>query len=62
MGYGRTVRKPYEVAIAIKLTNITKDAPPYTLKDYTTKRASDDIAELARQLGCPHIILGGHDW
>jgi len=38
------------------------DAPPYTLKDYSYKRVSDDIAELARQLGCKHIILGGHDW
>lgn len=26
------------------------------------KRAADDIAELARQLTCPTIILGGHDW
>ena len=26
------------------------------------KRAADDIAELARQLGAPKIILGGHDW
>ena len=39
-----------------------QDAPPYTLKDYGYKRVSDDIAELARQLGCKQIILGGHDW
>ena len=26
------------------------------------KRAADDIAELARQLEAPRIILGGHDW
>ena len=34
----------------------------YTMKDYTFKQTSDDIAELARQLKCPRIILGGHDW
>ncbi|KEF63062.1 uncharacterized protein A1O9_01038 [Exophiala aquamarina CBS 119918] len=28
---------------------------------YTFRRASDDIAELARQLGVSNIILGGHD-
>lgn len=38
------------------------DSPRYTLKDYTYKRISDDIAELCRQLGLKHIILGGHDW
>lgn len=29
---------------------------------YTFKRAADDIAELAHQLGATQIILGGHDW
>jgi soluble epoxide hydrolase/lipid-phosphate phosphatase len=29
---------------------------------YTYKRAADDIAELAKQLGLSSIILGGHDW
>lgn len=29
---------------------------------YSFKRAADDIKELARQLGCETIILGGHDW
>lgn len=28
----------------------------------TFKRASDDIAALARKLGLSRIILGGHDW
>ncbi|KAK7702217.1 hypothetical protein SLS64_009795 [Diaporthe eres] len=28
----------------------------------TFKRASDDIAALAKQLGLSRIILGGHDW
>ena len=45
MGYGRT------------------DAPPVTqasdLAYYTFKRAADDIKELARQLGCKTVILGG---
>ncbi|KAI1385715.1 alpha/beta-hydrolase [Hypoxylon trugodes] len=35
---------------------------PAPLEFYGYKRASDDIAELARQLGCKSIILGGHDW
>ncbi|OCT53632.1 epoxide hydrolase [Cladophialophora carrionii] len=38
------------------------DAPPFKLQDYTYRRAADDIAELARQLGLSQIILGGHDW
>lgn len=29
---------------------------------YTFKRAADDIAELAKQMGLSSIILGGHDW
>lgn len=29
---------------------------------YSFKRAADDIKELARQIGCETIILGGHDW
>ncbi|KAL9085435.1 MAG: hypothetical protein Q9165_007585 [Trypethelium subeluteriae] len=37
-------------------------APPASLHLYGFKRAADDIAELARQLGCSSIVLGGHDW
>ena len=29
---------------------------------YTYKRAADDMSDLARQLGCENIFLGGHDW
>ncbi|KAK7537790.1 epoxide hydrolase-like protein [Phyllosticta citricarpa] len=36
--------------------------PPESIKLYGFKRASDDIAELARQLNAPQIVLGGHDW
>ena len=32
------------------------------LKFYSLKQVSNDIAELACQLGCSRIILGGHDW
>lgn len=35
---------------------------PQDLKYYTIKRACDDMAELARQLGYERILLGGHDW
>ncbi len=41
---------------------IEQDAPLYTLRDYSFKRVSDDMAELARQLGVDRIIIGGHDW
>lgn len=37
------------------------DAPD-SASFYTYKRAADDLAELARQLSAPQIILGGHDW
>ena len=37
------------------------DAPEET-KYYTYKRAADDVASLAKQLGLSSIILGGHDW
>ncbi|KAF2112584.1 Alpha/Beta hydrolase protein [Lophiotrema nucula] len=36
--------------------------PPNPINLYGLKRASDDIAELAKQLGAERIILGGHDW
>lgn len=38
------------------------DSPLFTIRDYTYKRVSDDLAELCRQLGLKRIILGGHDW
>ncbi|KAF2270141.1 alpha/beta-hydrolase [Lojkania enalia] len=37
-------------------------APPNPINLYGYKRASDDISELANQLGAQKIILGGHDW
>lgn len=36
--------------------------PPSSLECYGWKSVSNDIAELARQLDAPRIILGGHDW
>jgi pimeloyl-ACP methyl ester carboxylesterase len=36
--------------------------PPNDLRLYSTKRAADDIKELAAQLGEDRIVLGGHDW
>ncbi|KAI4843662.1 hypothetical protein E4T44_06620 [Aureobasidium sp. EXF-8845] len=47
MGYGRTD---------------APRSPPADLRLYSIKRAADDISELAKQLGAPQIILGGHDW
>ena len=36
--------------------------PPESMHLYGFKRAADDIAALAKELGAPQIILGGHDW
>ncbi|KAL6704870.1 hypothetical protein ACN47E_007553 [Coniothyrium glycines] len=36
--------------------------PPNAISLYGLKRASDDIAALAKELDAPKIILGGHDW
>ncbi|CAI6337334.1 unnamed protein product [Periconia digitata] len=36
--------------------------PPNDISLYGFKRASDDIAELAKIVGSRQIILGGHDW
>ncbi|KAF1983059.1 epoxide hydrolase-like protein [Aulographum hederae CBS 113979] len=47
MGFGSTEAPP---------------VPPNSIHLYGFKQASDDIAELARQLGAKSIILGGHDW
>ncbi|KAI5296402.1 hypothetical protein KEM52_002975 [Ascosphaera acerosa] len=41
------------------------DAPRWseeTAQRYSFRQAALDIQELARQLGCQKIILGGHDW
>ncbi|PVI06384.1 epoxide hydrolase-like protein [Periconia macrospinosa] len=38
------------------------DAPEGDIALYGFKRASDDIAELAKIVGAQQIILGGHDW
>ncbi|XP_014557836.1 hypothetical protein COCVIDRAFT_96111 [Bipolaris victoriae FI3] len=36
--------------------------PPNPLNLYGMKRASDDIAALAKEVEAPQIVLGGHDW
>ncbi|KAH6625736.1 Alpha/Beta hydrolase protein [Boeremia exigua] len=36
--------------------------PPNSITLYGLKRASDDIAALAKEVNAPRIILGGHDW
>ena len=52
IGFGRTAAPPV--------------SPPYdtntNIQYYSFKRAASDINELARQLDCKTIILGGHDW
>jgi pimeloyl-ACP methyl ester carboxylesterase len=36
--------------------------PPNPINLYGYKRASDDFALLAKQLGATKLIIGGHDW
>lgn len=36
--------------------------PPNSINLYGYKRASDDFALLAKQLGATKLIIGGHDW
>ncbi|KAF1847363.1 alpha/beta-hydrolase [Cucurbitaria berberidis CBS 394.84] len=38
------------------------EVPPNSIRLYGMKRASDDIAALAKELGVSRVILGGHDW
>lgn len=48
--------------VAPDMMGYNSTAAPHSLEFYTLKRAADDMAELARQLNAPHIILLGHDW
>ncbi|KIW34751.1 uncharacterized protein PV07_01509 [Cladophialophora immunda] len=48
--------------VAIDCIGYGRTDSPSPIRMYTFKRASDDLAELARQLGAQSIILGGHDW
>lgn len=54
MGYGGT-----EVP---QVSPGSPDGSAENIKFYSFKRVADDVAELARQLHCSRIILGGHDW
>jgi pimeloyl-ACP methyl ester carboxylesterase len=46
----------------LRLCQEAPKVPPNDLRLYSTKRAADDIKELAKQLGEERIVLGGHDW
>ena len=48
--------------VAPDMMGYGRTAAPDSLSYYGFKRAADDIKELAKQLGCSQIILGGHDW
>ncbi|KAJ9606676.1 hypothetical protein H2200_008684 [Cladophialophora chaetospira] len=48
--------------VAIDCIGYGRTDAPSPIKLYTFRRVSDDIAELARQMGLKNIILGGHDW
>ncbi|KAK4618243.1 Epoxide hydrolase [Fulvia fulva] len=51
LGYGDSARLPDAPGV-----------PPESIRVYAYKNVADDIRELARQLECTTIILGGHDW
>ncbi|KAJ5307726.1 alpha/beta hydrolase [Penicillium atrosanguineum] len=38
------------------------DSPTDSILPYTMKSHCEDFHQLAKQLGCENIILGGHDW
>lgn len=48
--------------VALDMMGYSGTDAPESPAFYTYKRAADDIAELAKQLNTPRIILGGHDW
>ncbi len=65
MGFGGTVHASPTISRQFLTDNATQDAPqvpPEDISYYGYRRAADDIKELARQVGAPRIILGGHDW
>ena len=51
IGFGRTEAPPVSPGLSSD-----------SIEFYGFKRAADDIKELARQLECPRIVVGGHDW
>ncbi|KAJ4346040.1 hypothetical protein N0V95_005773 [Ascochyta clinopodiicola] len=63
---GHTYHYLYAVPNSGKWTDtVFLDAPkvpPNPINLYGLKRASDDIAALAKEVDAPSIILGGHDW
>jgi len=48
--------------VALDMMGYSGTDAPEEIKYYTYKRAADDVASLAKQLGLSSIILGGHDW
>ena len=48
--------------VALDMMGYSGTDAPEDIKYYTYKRAADDVASLAKQLGLSSIILGGHDW
>ncbi|KAJ6120163.1 hypothetical protein N7523_004443 [Penicillium sp. IBT 18751x] len=63
IGYGRsvglTIPSPFSEPVA---HSIVQEAPTDSIMPYTFKSLADDIVQLAKQLGCENVIVGGHDW
>jgi pimeloyl-ACP methyl ester carboxylesterase len=48
--------------VALNMMGYASTKAPESLSFYTIKRAADDVAAFAAQLGLSSIILGGHDY
>ncbi|CAL3968594.1 unnamed protein product [Diplocarpon coronariae] len=67
ISFGWRYQIPHLVSLGLRV--VAPDMMGYAGTDapssptfYTYKRAADDLAALAQQLGLTSIILGGHDW
>ncbi|CZT03426.1 related to epoxide hydrolase [Rhynchosporium agropyri] len=67
ISFGWRYQVPHLVSLGLRV--VVPDMMGYAGTDapespsyYTHKRAADDLATLAEQLGLSSIILGGHDW
>ncbi|TVY28490.1 Bifunctional epoxide hydrolase [Lachnellula hyalina] len=67
MAFGWRYQIPFLTSLGLRV--VAPDMMGYSGTDapdspefYTYKRAADDLAALAKELGLSSIILGGHDW
>ncbi|KAJ5677527.1 uncharacterized protein N7477_003160 [Penicillium maclennaniae] len=62
-GYGRSVGLTITSLFSEPVAHsIVQEAPTDSIIPYTFKSLADDIVQIAKQLDCENIIVGGHDW